>query len=333
MSKNIVIAEGRRGRRFGAIKKLRTKLQGGGDCLWVPEDDVQLESLYAYENGVYRPEKYGFDSASVSVVDASLTPLNTVHNTPYFPPGNTDGFSQVTVNVPASEQDTYMDAIQWQCASNPSSRPFSWVRYVDIAEPGSYGGRQWVTTIKASTLFQSSFPPFVNYVDDEPRLCGFIRGENSLRVTYNWENINPSQNPTEIQHAWIKNCIVDYTDNWSGNSASLGAFGVASRWVNNEDVLYLDSNEDFSRVVEWGDGYAVPRPKCGSTTFFKQNSTVDLTAGSGTKRNRNAIAVIVPSRTSQQYYYNYLTTDAYYKIINGMSFASMEEWLTWCKTH
>ncbi|MBR2759627.1 MAG: hypothetical protein IKD66_00515 [Solobacterium sp.] len=333
MSKNIVIAEGRRGRRFGAVKKLRTKLQGGGDCLWVPEDDVQLESLYAYENGVYRPEQYGFDRASVSVIDASLAPLSTGHNMPSFPPAGTDGFSQVTVNVPTSEQDTYMDAIQWQCIGNPSDKPYSWVRYADLAKEFSSGGRSWITTVKASTLFQSSFPPYINSIDGEPRLCGFIRGENSLRVTYNWENINPSQNPTEYQHAWLKNGVVDYSDNWSENTKVIGGMGICSERKNGEDSLYLYELDSYARVVNWGNGFAAARPKCGGTTFFKQDSTVDATAGVGILRNRNVIAVIVSERQDGPYNYNYLTDDVEYKILNGMSFASMEEWLTWCKTH
>ena len=326
MSKNIVIAEGRRGRRFGAVKKLRTKLQGGGDCLWVPEDDVQLESLYAYENGVYWPEAYGFDRASVSVIDASLAPLSTGHNTPSFPPAGTDGFSQVTVNVPASEQDTYMDAIQWQCIPMPSDKPYLWIIFADLHDGNDH--------TKVQTIFQSAFPPFVNYIDGVPALCGFIRGENSLRVTYNWENWNKRSTPTYINHAWLRNNIIDYNDGFSGNTGAIGSSGMGSRLYNGEDILDFRNGVPayVTEVVSEGDHFAGAVSKSGYTSFFKQTSTLNLSEGGKMNSARHVIAI--NNRTTNGFYtYDYWTTACDYRIIHGKAFSDMEEWLTWCKTH
>lgn len=338
MSKNIVIAEGRRGRRFGAVKKLRTKLQGGGDCLWVPEDDVQLESLYAYENGVYRPEKYGFDSASVSVVDASLTPLNTVHNTPYFPPGNTDGFSQVTVNVPASEQDTYMDAVQLQCLSTPADKPYLAVLMSEWEEPD--GNRT-----RGVTYFQSAFPFYVRWIKisnietPQPNLYTFVRGQNSVRAIMNWDNYkgNGSGDPDALPHAYLHNCIVDCSDTFSGNSGSIGS-GIESYIENGEDKIRWGSSSysSYATIVEEGDHLGASRIVAGTVGLLKQSSTIpsaqDIPSSGyvGTWMRTIALVHCINNRYSN----NYLSgVYGDYRVIKTKAFSSMEEWLTWCKTH
>ena len=109
MSKNVIISEGGRGRIIGSCKKLKTSLQNSGSCLWVPEDDVQLESLYVHENGTYRPEGYGFGSADVHVVNGSFSDLYAGENLPYLPEG--DGYTSATVDVLSNKQNTFTDAI------------------------------------------------------------------------------------------------------------------------------------------------------------------------------------------------------------------------------
>lgn len=71
MSKNISIRDGSQSRYFTA-SKLRTNLQGGGTCDWVPIDEVDqyvdLEELHVTENGTYYPsEKVGISAVYVDV--------------------------------------------------------------------------------------------------------------------------------------------------------------------------------------------------------------------------------------------------------------------------
>jgi len=70
MSKNVSINEGAVAREFGPTEKLEMRLKEGGTCLWVPEDETQTGSIYAYENREYLPSeigKYGISEATVSV--------------------------------------------------------------------------------------------------------------------------------------------------------------------------------------------------------------------------------------------------------------------------
>ena len=53
MSKNISIDEGGQSRQFGHINKLKIAQSGGGDTLWVPEDEVQTQTLFVDKNGMY----------------------------------------------------------------------------------------------------------------------------------------------------------------------------------------------------------------------------------------------------------------------------------------
>lgn len=53
MSQNISIKEGELSRQFGHINKLKVPQSGGGDTLWVPEDEVQTDTLFVDKNGVY----------------------------------------------------------------------------------------------------------------------------------------------------------------------------------------------------------------------------------------------------------------------------------------
>lgn len=68
MSKNIIIQEGGNGKQLTAAK-LKTALVGGGNCLWVPEDETQLTTKYISENGTFTAEAegyYGFSEVTVS---------------------------------------------------------------------------------------------------------------------------------------------------------------------------------------------------------------------------------------------------------------------------
>lgn len=73
MSKDGIIQEGGRGKTITA-DKLRTSVVGGGDCLWVPEDEVQLSEKTINENGVYMAADdgyYGYSQVTVNGIGAA----------------------------------------------------------------------------------------------------------------------------------------------------------------------------------------------------------------------------------------------------------------------
>ena len=68
MSKNITIQEGGTAKQLSP-DKLKTNLVGGGTCLWVPEDDVQLTTKHISENGTYKASDdgyYGYSEVTVT---------------------------------------------------------------------------------------------------------------------------------------------------------------------------------------------------------------------------------------------------------------------------
>lgn len=67
--KKIIVYEGGQEHIFEA-KKLRTPLQEGGTCDWVPEDDVQLTTKSISKNGTYNAssdDAYGYSKVTVNV--------------------------------------------------------------------------------------------------------------------------------------------------------------------------------------------------------------------------------------------------------------------------
>lgn len=107
MPKNIVIAEGGQGRTLTGVKKLTTKLQGGGTCRWVPEDEagefVRLKTKNITKNGEYSAQLddcTGYSSVKVNIrqnVKAKRIIANGTYNAA---DDKADGYSQVTVDVP-----------------------------------------------------------------------------------------------------------------------------------------------------------------------------------------------------------------------------------------
>lgn len=73
MSKNIIIQEGGTDYQFTATK-LKTNKVGGGTCLWVPEDEVNLKTKRITTNGKHIASDdgaYGFKSVNVNVKGGS----------------------------------------------------------------------------------------------------------------------------------------------------------------------------------------------------------------------------------------------------------------------
>lgn len=76
MSKNVSIKEGDRARNFGPTAKIKTELQAGGSCYWVPEDERETGHIFASENREYTPDeidKYGIDSIDVNIIFTGTT--------------------------------------------------------------------------------------------------------------------------------------------------------------------------------------------------------------------------------------------------------------------
>ncbi len=69
------IKEGGKSRNFSAAT-LKTNLQGGGTCLWIPKMDVVLKNKYVSKSGTYTAKAddcYGFEQVIVSGVDVEIT--------------------------------------------------------------------------------------------------------------------------------------------------------------------------------------------------------------------------------------------------------------------
>ena len=74
MSKNSSISEGNRSRPFTA-KRLKTNLDGGDTCIWVPEDERRLKTKHITENGVYvatDDDCYGYSQVIISISSNSI---------------------------------------------------------------------------------------------------------------------------------------------------------------------------------------------------------------------------------------------------------------------
>ena len=77
MSKNVSIEEGDRSRNFGPTSKIKTELQGGGECYWVPEDERFTAYVFASKNREYTAENisaYGIGEIDVNVIYAGVDP-------------------------------------------------------------------------------------------------------------------------------------------------------------------------------------------------------------------------------------------------------------------
>lgn len=107
MPKNIVIAEGTTGRNFSGVEKIKTQLQGGGTCNWIPEDEAgdytNLKTKTITENGEYEAaddNATGYSKVKVNVklnTKSKRIDANGVYNAAN---DNAGGYDTVTVNVP-----------------------------------------------------------------------------------------------------------------------------------------------------------------------------------------------------------------------------------------
>lgn len=71
MSKNIGIKEGGLSRLFGPLRKLKTTLQAGGFCFWIPKDEITLTTKSITKNGVYNAADDGYSGYSSVTVNVA----------------------------------------------------------------------------------------------------------------------------------------------------------------------------------------------------------------------------------------------------------------------
>lgn len=107
MPKNIVISEGTTGRNFSGVKKLKTELQGGGTCNWIPEDEAgdytNLKTKNITENGEYTASDdnaTGYSKVKVNVSLNTKSKRISANGTYNAADDNVGGYDTVTVNVP-----------------------------------------------------------------------------------------------------------------------------------------------------------------------------------------------------------------------------------------
>ena len=118
MPKNIVIAEGTTGKTFTGVKKIKTQVQGGGTCNWVPEDEAgdytRLKTKNITKNGEYEAsddDASGYSKVKVNVSLDTKSKRISANGTYNAIDDNTGGYDTVTVDVPYG-----------QCAYGKSSR-------------------------------------------------------------------------------------------------------------------------------------------------------------------------------------------------------------------
>lgn len=115
MAKNVIITEDGHSKTISNATRIRTALESGGTCDWIPKDDVPLQELTVTEDGVYNPDEgyYGFSQVTANgvgtVVEGMLIEKTVTKNGTYNitdESGNPYGYSKITVNVDTSDDDS-----------------------------------------------------------------------------------------------------------------------------------------------------------------------------------------------------------------------------------
>ena len=68
---NISIEEGGIARILGSVKKLKTALQGGGNCLWIPDSSASMTTKNITRNGEYNAADEGYYGYSQVIVNVT----------------------------------------------------------------------------------------------------------------------------------------------------------------------------------------------------------------------------------------------------------------------
>ena len=71
MAKNIIVEEGGAAKLFNRVKKLRTQLQGGGTCDWIPQNEMSTKTVT--DRGTYSASAdgvWGYTQVTVDIANA-----------------------------------------------------------------------------------------------------------------------------------------------------------------------------------------------------------------------------------------------------------------------
>ena len=113
MAKNVAITEDGSAKVLSNVEKIKTSIQEGGTCLWVPKDDFPVGVKNVTEDGTYNPTDdnlYAYSKVVASgigntamgrLITKSVTKNGTYNITDES--GNPYGYSSFTVNVDTSE--------------------------------------------------------------------------------------------------------------------------------------------------------------------------------------------------------------------------------------
>ena len=191
-----------------------------------------------------------------------------------------------------------------------------------------------------TTTFQSSYPPYAVYekVDETHNyihVCGFIKGNDSLRVTMYWDNF--STNEGMIPHPYLHGAVVGYSEAPELSVQALGQSVCSYLENGSEELVLLTADEDFTRIIKAGKHEGAPGVYVGTCPFFNQNSDPsilpeDITTGDS---SRIVHLVIDVKFKSNGYPMAYITVGMFggFRIIHGKPFSSILEWFNWCKAH
>lgn len=231
-----------------------------------------------------------------------------------------------------------MDAVQLKCLDTPTDLPYLAVLMSSWSEADG-------TRMRGVTTFQSAYPFYVRWIrisymeTPQPNLYTFVRGHNSVRATMNWDNYKGSQSSDTsiLPHAYLHNCVVACSDTFTGNSGSIGA-GIESYIQNGQDLIRwgTSSYSAYTEIINEGEHLGASRIVAGTVGLLKQSSTIpsaeDVPSSgyAGTWMRTIAAVHLINNRYSNSYLSGIYGD---YRVINTIPFATMEEWLTWCKTH
>lgn len=204
------------------------------------------------------------------------------------------------------------------------------------------GGIVYGDNTHGIVYIQSAYPFYVYWYmisqsdTPQPHLMTFARGEKTAKVTLNWDNYkgpNHSGDSSALPHAYLHNCVVEYSDAFDGNAGSIG-YGVESYIENGVDKIRLPS--DYATIVNEGEHLGASRIVAGTVGLYKSTSRlpsdpeVSPSGYAGTWMRTIALVHCINNHYSNNYISGKFGD---YRIIYNKPFSSMQEWFDWCKTH
>ena len=214
---------------------------------------------------------------------------------------------------------------------NDPDRQYSWVIFLNETDSsGSYPH-----TTKQQFVYQSKFPPYVHRYESEGEeyvvICGYVNGEDSMRITANWEHSNGNPSELYVHDGYIRQCKISVNDNVSRDRIG---FNILECYPNNgvDNIRVISTFSGFVSITSEGSHYGM---------VGRNNEHLKLyTRTSGSFGNPTS-PVLAPTRFptefrigSSQYY---VTSSPFgsqdYRLIQWEPFQTGDAWLAWCQAH